>query len=115
MRTIKLNQNPKHHDNFILVYKRPLQPTGDSIWEFVGYRCIKCGRTVQHDNTVPKHSVNCKVYEKKIRDDDPIIIRNKNGGEWVPLEINQEKPLPKVIEINNDKYNTIMDNTNGPT
>lgn len=115
MRIVKLNPNPQHHENFHLVYRRPLQPLGPSKWEFMGYRCVKCDRTVQNDSTVIKHGLNCKPREKKLRDEEPLMILDSKGESWTPFEINQEKILPETIENNNDKYNIIMDNTNGPT
>lgn len=88
MRTINLSDNPQHHDNFHLVYRRPLQPKGDSIWEFVGYRCLNCDRVIRNDSTVPKHKLNCKAYVRKYPvEPKPVTILNIQRTEWTPFDI----------------------------
>lgn len=104
MRTINLSNNPEHHDNFHLVYRRPLQPKGNSVWEFCGYRCLNCDRVIKNDNTVPKHKLNCKPYVRGFKlDPDPSIIINNRREPWVPLEMNQNPPDPDSIDFHNDK------------
>ena len=102
MRIVKLNDNPQHHENYHLVYRRPLQPKGDSVWEFCGYRCLNCDRVIKLDNTLIKHSVSCKPYTRKYTvEPEDITIYNVKGELWTPFEMNQVSP--EVDNIENDK------------
>jgi hypothetical protein len=88
MRIVKLNPNPTHQENFHLVYRRPLQPKGDSIWEFAGYRCMNCDRMVKQDSAMLKHKVNCRPHIRVYNVDDPELVINNKREVWQPFDIN---------------------------
>jgi hypothetical protein len=103
MRIVKLNPNPVHQENFHLVYRRPLQPIGDSIWQFAGYRCLNCDRMVKQDSAMLKHKVNCKPHVRVYNTDDPQIILNKQRTKWVPYHVEMIQVLPQLDNIKKDK------------
>ena len=108
MRTVKLNPNPTYQENFHLLYRRPMQPKGDSIWEFCGYRCLNCDRVIRQDTTLIKHRTTCKPHEKKYRNDiKSLTVYDKYGNEWepllIPFDMNQIFFDPETLDLNNDK------------
>jgi hypothetical protein len=104
MRQVKLNENPQHHDNYHLVYRRPLVPKGDTIWQFCGYRCLNCDRVIKQDNTLVKHSVTCKPYVRVYKmDNEPEIILNNKRTEWVPYTVEMNQVPGDNSNLENDK------------
>jgi len=103
MRIVKLNPNPTHQENFHLVYRRPLQPKGDSIWEFAGYRCMNCDRMVKQDSAMLKHKVNCKPHIRVYNVDDPEIILNNQRTKWVPYSYEMNQICHNPGDVENDK------------
>lgn len=78
------------HKNFHTTY------TYDKIdkeWKLVGYRCIKCERTIKHFSHIDKHATNCrKGGEKKYKlDPIPETIVDNQGRVWQPFETNQKR------------------------
>lgn len=61
-------------------------------WQFKGYTCTKCGRTVQNPNIVPRHASNCTngptIYKQ---DPIPEQIVNVFGAIWQPFDVNVRK------------------------
>lgn len=64
-------------------------------WEFKGYNCIKCEKTIKSLAKIEKHINNCKRRNPKVYkvDPTPVYIRDLNGLPWKPLEINQVPDL----------------------
>lgn len=49
-------------------------------WEFVGYRCSKCGRTFKRQGFIERHEESCKPPQKlAVKDEVPIQIRTITG------------------------------------
>lgn len=81
-------ENNLHPDkDFHLVH---VYDTSKKDWIFMGYNCIKCGRTVKNPNLVERHQNNCKATEPTTygKDPEPIIINDVTGKPWKPYDFN---------------------------
>lgn len=68
------------------------------LWEFKGYKCVHCDRTLKFANAVPRHIGNCKKLEPKTGrsyNQDPIetaeVILTKERKLWKPYSTESEK------------------------
>lgn len=61
-------------------------------WKFNGYRCVLCGSTFKHSNTIHKHKNLCKVLNKGNKRtygaEDPELVITTAGTVWKPLTVN---------------------------
>jgi transposase-like protein len=60
-------------------------------WQFMGYRCMKCGVTFKRANTVPNHPDSCRetMVSKRNIEDVKLNIVTVNGKKWEPIDFNQ--------------------------
>jgi uncharacterized C2H2 Zn-finger protein len=90
-------EKPISHPHFHQTYK---YDTKLKKWEFMGFRCIRCGAVYKKENTIDKHSETCKFIlttismENKERINQPNIITT-TGEAWTPVETNQKFSYPK--------------------
>ena len=81
---------PVHDSNFHLqyVFNHLLKN-----WEFKGYMCIKCERTVKSPTMLDRHANNCKKRNPKVYKVDPTpeYVKGLSGEPWKPLDFNQIK------------------------
>ena len=81
-------ENSITHPNFHLSYAYDHK---NKDWVFLGWRCIKCERTIKFQNAVEKHAKNCKKggIRKYGVDPTPITVIDMKGQSWKPFDFNQ--------------------------
>lgn len=69
-------------------------------WQFMGFRCIRCGHVFKKHNTIDGHAESCKYIittENMLKRDienQPYMITPK-GKLWQPLDFNQNLSVEK--------------------
>ena len=60
-------------------------------WQFMGWRCMKCGVVFKHESTIHKHEFSCRHNLKRDMKDPTSELRiiNVNRQPWKPLDFNQ--------------------------
>lgn len=72
--------------NFHLTYKLDMK---SKIWQFVGYKCTKCQRTLTKDTSIPKHELNCRGIIRNREIDGDVTVLTVTGEVWQPYDSNQ--------------------------
>ena len=61
-------------------------------WKFNGYRCVLCGSSFKHMETIVKHKGICKELKRADKrsygGDDPELVITTDRKPWKPLDLN---------------------------
>jgi hypothetical protein len=87
-----LHEQNKLIDGPVKVYLVHKFDSKSKCWKFDGYRCVLCGSSFKHANTVEKHKNTCKELKRTDKRtygaDDPELVITTDRKVWKPLTVN---------------------------